>query len=263
MLLTAMDAICQKARAQGCRIWIDAEQQSLQIAIDSWTVDLMRRYNSNGTALVYNTIQAYLKNSRRKLEEHLALAANEGWTMGVKLVRGAYLGNDNREGIHNTKADTDESYDSIIRDLLSGSNLGAHSRSKAPKTELFLAGHNPNSVIAAMNLIESLGSKGQLKTMPDFGQLQGMADELGCGILQKCEELRRSNDRGSIKAPIPRVYKCLTWGSVQECMQYLIRRVVENSGGADRMRDGMVAYRAELKRRILGRLGKQGRHSTI
>jgi proline dehydrogenase len=46
------------------------------------------------------------------------------------------------------------------------------------------------------------------------------------------------------------VYKCLTWGSVQECMQYLLRRAVENSGGTVRMKDGYAAYLGELKRRM-------------
>ena len=41
----AMDAILQKASAQNCRIWIDAEQQFLQGSIDRWTIDLMRKYN--------------------------------------------------------------------------------------------------------------------------------------------------------------------------------------------------------------------------
>lgn len=246
-----MDAICRKAKAQGCRIWIDAEQQSIQTTIDSWTMDLMRRYNTNGTVLVYNTVQAYLKSSRKRLEEQLTSASKEGWTMAVKLVRGAYIGNDDRSGIHDTKTDTDESYDSIVRDLLTGSTFGGLRESKIPKTELFVAGHNPNSVAAAMELVQSLSRTGELRAVPDFGQLQGMADELGCSILQKCEGWRRSDGSEDTKVAVPRVYKCLTWGSVQECMQFLVRRVAENSGGTDRIRDGRTAYWAELKRRFL------------
>ncbi|KAK3711473.1 proline dehydrogenase [Vermiconidia calcicola] len=30
----AMDAICQKAKAQGCKLWIDAEHQNIQAGID-------------------------------------------------------------------------------------------------------------------------------------------------------------------------------------------------------------------------------------
>jgi proline dehydrogenase len=243
-----MDTICSKAKIKNCRIWIDAEQQAIQAGIDRWTINLMRRYNTDGKALVYNTLQAYLKDSRRKLKHQLWLADTEGWTLAVKLVRGAYIGNDRRESIHDTKQDTDDSYNNIVRDLLTGTNFGIP-HDKFPKVQLFLAGHNPHSVSAAWDLVQSLSNENRLKVMPDFGQLQGMGDVLGCEILQKCDDLRRSEMRGSHNAVVPKVYKCLTWGSIQECMQYLIRRVVENSGGVDRMRDGLSAYVNELKQR--------------
>ncbi|KAK3711472.1 proline dehydrogenase [Vermiconidia calcicola] len=111
--------------------------------------------------------------------------------MAVKLVRGAYIGSDPREAIHDTKKDTDDNYNGIVRDVLTGSNLGRSSDGQLPKTELFVAGHNPNSVAAAMNLVQSLREQGKLKTTPDFGQLQGMADELGCSVVQKCSDLKR------------------------------------------------------------------------
>jgi proline dehydrogenase len=81
---------------------------------------------------------------------------------------------------------------------------------------------------------------------------QGMADEVGCKLLDDCERLRLQHQSGNEMAVVPKAYKCLTWGSLQECMQYLVRRVVENRGGMERMRDGLSAYQAELKRRLLG-----------
>ena len=245
----AMDAICARAAAQNCRLWIDAEQQVLQTAIDAWSIDMMRKWNTNGRALVYNTLQAYLKASRPKLQHQLALADKEGWTLAVKLVRGAYIANDQREKIHDTKADTDASYNGIVKDILQGTNLGFE-ESQFPKMRLFLAGHNPDSVSLAWNLVQSLSEQGRLKTLPDFGQLQGMADELGCKLLQRCDDVKCQPKEGVV---VPKVYRCLTWGSIQECMQYLLRRLVENRGGADRMRDGMADYWAELKRRVVGR----------
>jgi proline dehydrogenase len=82
-----MSAICERAAAQGSRVWIDAEQQEFQSTIDRWTVDLMRRYNTDGQALVSLTLQAYLKSARDTLERLLQQARVEGWTLGVKLVR--------------------------------------------------------------------------------------------------------------------------------------------------------------------------------
>lgn len=227
----------------------------MQTAIDRWTIDFMRKYNRDGEALVYNTIQAYLKSSREKLQHQIHLSNREGWTLGIKLVRGAYIANDQRSLIHDTKQDTDDSYNNIVRDLLSGTNLG-FSPPEFPRVQLFLAGHNPESVDRAWDLIQHLSATGQLKVLPEFGQLQGMADELGCRIVQRCEDISKGNNATSKTTSVvvvPAVYKCLTWGSLQECMQYLIRRAVENRGGVERMRDGMAANWVELKRRTVGR----------
>lgn len=249
----AMNAVCEKAKSKKCRILIDAEQQVVQAAIDRLTIDLMRWHNkTDGKALVYNTLQAYLKSSRDKLKDQLALASQEDWILGIKLVRGAYINNDRREAIHDTKQATDDSYNGIVRDLLGGTNLG-FTEGQFPKVQLFLAGHNPESIAAAMNLIRSHAKKNWLKVLPDFGQLQGMGDNLGCRILQQNEELKQNSNLTAGETVVPRVYKYLTWGTIQECMQYLIRRVVENSGGTDRMRDGLSAYGQELKRRALWR----------
>ena len=109
--------------------------------------------------------------------------------------------------------------------------------------------------------MQTLSAAGRLKTKPEFGQLQGMADELGCSVLQRADEMRATagEESGNAAAPaVPLVYKCLTWGSVQECMQYLLRRAVENSGGTDRMKDGYAAYLVELRRRVGAAVGLRG-----
>ena len=244
-----MTAVCEKAKSKNCRVIIDAEQQVVQNAIDKLTIDLMRRYNKKDSqALVYNTLQAYLKSARDNLKSQLALANEEGWQLAIKLVRGAYIGNDRREAIHDTKQDTDDCYNGIVKDLIAGTNLCVP-KDKFPKVQLFLAGHNPESIAAAMNLIRIRTKENRLKVLPDFGQLQGMGDNLGCRVLQQNEEFLRNSNPPAGQTVVPQVYKYLTWGTVQQCMQYLIRRVVENSGGIHRMRDGLAAYVHELKRR--------------
>ncbi|KAH3002794.1 hypothetical protein KXV73_001377 [Aspergillus fumigatus] len=81
----AIDEICEATASQNSRLWIDAEQQVFQPAIDAWTIDLMRRFNRNGQIVVYNTIQAYLKSSSENVHRHLCLAQKQGWTLGIKL----------------------------------------------------------------------------------------------------------------------------------------------------------------------------------
>jgi len=171
-LVEAMDAICRKAATQDCRIWVDAEQQALQQTIDRWAMYFMSKYNRSGKALVYNTIQAYLKASRDNVNIHLAKAHAEGWAPGIKLVRGAYINSDPRHLIHDTKAETDQNYDSIVHDLLAGENLGFLQDTHPENVHLFIAGHNPESVAKAIDLIQVLSAQERLKVMPDFGQLQ-------------------------------------------------------------------------------------------
>lgn len=248
----AIYAICDKARAQKCRIWIDAEQQAVQKGIDRWTIDLMRKYNRNGDVLIYNTVQAYLKESRTKLQKQLKLASEEGWDLAVKLVRGAYIANDQRSLIHDTKSDTDHSYNSIVKDLMQGT-LAGFSQDKFPFMRLFLAGHNSYSVEQALKLGHKLAATGDLKVNPEFGQLQGMADDVGCEIIHFRETVCDNKPQGinELNTFSPQVFKCLTWGSIQECIQYLVRRAIENSAAVDRMRATATASKQELYRRLI------------
>ncbi|KAK5102620.1 proline dehydrogenase [Lithohypha guttulata] len=247
--MQAMDEICKGIAAKNCRIWVDAEQQVLQKSIDSWTFDLMRRYNIGGQLLIYSTVQAYLKSSRDKVQRQLELAAKEGWRSGIKLVRGAYIANDQRSLIHDTKADTDASYNGIVDDLLRGRNFPIFASQPDLKFDLLLAGHNSKTIRTAAKLANELASAGQLKVIPEFAQLQGMADDIGCELVQMGDDMVKENPNTLF---VPRVYKCLTWGSIQECMQYLLRRLVENRGAADRMKEGAVQLRQELRRRLVG-----------
>ncbi|KAL9580661.1 MAG: hypothetical protein Q9212_004365 [Teloschistes hypoglaucus] len=265
--LDAMDTILQKTLLNNTRIWIDAEQQILQPTIDRWTINLMSKYNRDGQAIVYNTLQAYLKDSRQKIESQLQRAHQDGWTLAIKLVRGAYIENDIRSRIHDTKADTDTSYNSIVRDLLSGTITGVPSGPAFPQMHLFLAGHNAISVAKASKLVRELQDQGTLKVLPEFGQLQGMADQLGCELLQHGEDAVRDGMEGKgKKILVPKVYKCLTWGSVQQCMQYLVRRAVENHGATGAVKDGMPALVRELRRRgidaLMGRGGERSSAAT-
>lgn len=245
--------ICDLAAKQETRVWIDAEQQVFQPTIDAWTIDLMRRYNRNGKAQVYTTFQAYLKSTRTRIAHHLELAKKEDWLLGIKLVRGAYIASEPRHLIHDTKADTDDAYNSIAQDLLSCAfppaiPLG----SPFPRVQLFLASHNAYSVEKAYELHRSHVLDG-LPTIPlEFGQLQGMADEVSCGLLQLCHQEAGFKDAGPevLVQVAPKAFKCLAWGSTGECMQFLVRRAVENRGSMDRAREWAEGLKKELRRRL-------------
>ncbi|KAI0825334.1 FAD-linked oxidoreductase [Trametes gibbosa] len=104
-------AICERARARGIRITVDAEHSWYQPAIDAFTLDMMRKFNKlpaptkaswffyrkdtkldlSGTQpLVYNTFQGYLRRTPEYLAQSIADARAGGYAFGIKLVRGAY-----------------------------------------------------------------------------------------------------------------------------------------------------------------------------
>ncbi|KAL4745776.1 hypothetical protein BDW72DRAFT_207923 [Aspergillus terricola var. indicus] len=242
--------ICATAAAQGSRLWIDAEQQIFQPTIDNWTIDLMRQFNRRGKVVVFNTIQAYLKASTENVSRHLTLAQAEGWALGIKLVRGAYIAHDYRSRIHDTKAETDANYNHIVQSLLTrqyptGDSVAPH---LFPKAQLFVASHNAQSVRKAYSLAR-YRVQNRLPTIPvDIVQLQGMADELSCEVLAY-NSSDGSSGKGQ-KSALPGGFKCLAWGSLEECLHFLLRRAIENQSAMERTRDTAVALRREAWRRI-------------
>lgn len=245
-LETAIDGICQLAASRGVRLLFDAEQQAFQPGIDNWTLEFMRKYNTPDRAVVYGTYQAYLKATPATLSQHLAAASEGGFTLGVKLVRGAYLGSDPRHLIHDTKAETDVAYDNVAEALLRRQwraplqSQDECEKAAFPNVNLVLATHNRDSVLKAQAIL----SENDAETEVAFAQLQGMADEVSCELV--------ATKKTEVK---PNAYKYLVWGSTGECMKYLLRRAHENRDAVQRTRDGRDAMRSELARRVKSVLG--------
>ena len=251
----AIDSICTLAASRGVRLLFDAEQNAVQAGIDRWTLNYMRKYNSKGSgkAVVYGTYQAYLKATPSILASHLAVARKEGFTLGVKLVRGAYLGSDPRHLIHDTKADTDDAYNGIAESLVRRSYGAilhpAEGETEFPSVNAVLAGHNHTSVrkVQAMRTIQA--QNGEQQTDLVYAQLQGMADEVSCELVQA--GLMAEGE----SADIPKAYKYLVWGTTGECMKYLLRRAQENRDAVERTREGRNAMAGELVRRCKKMIG--------
>lgn len=236
----ALEGIVAKCERDGIQVIVDAESQRFQGGIDSVSVELMRKFN-RGKVVVYNTYQAYLKHTPQTIENHLAEADKHGFTMGLKLVRGAYLLSDDRPLIHDTKEGTDKAYNDIVHGVLSRQLGPFGSLRPFPSLQLFLASHNRVSVLSALSLHRQRTRAG-LPTVPvAFGQLHGMSDEVSFSLL------READDQGER----PDVFKCTTWGTMGECIGYLLRRAVENRDAVLRTRDEFVALRTEVWRRLM------------
>jgi proline dehydrogenase len=239
-MLDALNDIGTKCKERNIQIIVDAESQHYQKGINRVALEMMRKFNTDGRVVVYNTYQAYLKGTKSLIMSHLAEAEKDGFTLGLKVVRGAYIATDDRALIHDTKQDTDDNYNGIAKGALR-QQLGEFGVSRPfPSVKLFLASHNRDSVISAQRLHEQRTAAGLPTVDVAFGQLHGMSDEVSFSLLA---------EKGNNGQP-PAVFKCSTWGSMGECIAYLIRRAVENRDAVLRTNDEYMALRKEAKRRL-------------
>jgi hypothetical protein len=264
----AMHAVCAAARDREIALLPAAEETWNLAGYHAWTLGLQRIFNSNNEAapsstepprkcVVYNTYQAYLLSARTTLAAHLALAEEGNFTLGVKLVRGAYLGSEQeRSVIWPTIEATHHSYDEILSALVQrkyndflqpavkGGEPSSVTSATLPPTNVVLATHNAASVALAQKLRREQRERGEVLTPLAFAQLQGMADEVSCGLLAASAE--SGNDGAVVKE---RVLKLTVWGTMTECLNYLLRRAAENKDAASRTSDTRMAMGREIGRR--------------
>ena len=251
-LEAAMVEICDLARSKGVALLFDAEQDAVQPGIDAWTMDFQKRYNME-KAVVYGTYQAYLKSTPATVAKHLAAAQEGNFTLGVKLVRGAYMASDPRNIFWETKEDTDKAYDGITDALVckTWNNVVASVREgkEMPEVNLVLASHNQKSVTKCMHVRRQRALEGKKNVHMAYGQLMGMADEVSCELVLAAQQKDLVAKDSSIGS---NTYKYLVWGSVGECLKYLVRRAEENRDAVSRAQGSRMALSAELKRRVFG-----------
>ena len=243
----AMHAVCRAAQAKDVALLPAAEETWNLAGYQAWSLGLQRTYNVHGRSVLYNTYQAYLKQAAGTLAAHLAIAKEEGFTLGIKLVRGAYLATEKRELIWPSIEATHRNYDEIMAALLRRQYNAVLQPADAgevamPEINVVLATHNAATVTKARALREEQRARGEARVPLVFAQLQGMADEVSCGLIAAC----RDKD-GTVQE---RVLKCTTWGTMYECLNYLLRRAAENKDAASRTADTRRAMQAEIVRRL-------------
>ena len=277
----ALNALCEQARGRDISLLVDAEQTAVQPGIDAWTIALQRTYNIGGTskpndgakdpphALVYGTYQAYLRSAPSVLSAHLHTAARDGFTLGVKLVRGAYRESEPPTLVCADKAATDQAYDSIAAALLKREyraplhppavvlRPSPNPRPPFPEVELVLATHNRASAMKARTLQRAQARKGERVVEMRYAQLMGMADHVAGELIGGAEEAGQEDavtgsDEEGAPGERPRVAKYVVWGSVGECTKYLVRRAEENRDAVERTGEARRALWLELRRRLLG-----------
>ncbi|KAF2755479.1 proline oxidase [Pseudovirgaria hyperparasitica] len=248
----AITQLCDRASAKGVMLLNDAEEHATNIGIDSWNRALQRKYNTKerGRAIVYTTYQAYDRSTPVNLARDLAEAQKHNYILGVKLVRGAYLNSEPRHLLWATIEETHKCYDELTESLLKrqyGDMLrpADPENTTFPEVELVIATHNAESVRKARAIRDAQAANGEPRIKLAYAQLLGMADEVSCNLLDKTRGVSRPAD-----VDTPFAYKCVSWGTTRECLNYLLRRAAENKDAASRTVGTRRAMGAEILRRV-------------
>jgi len=224
--------IAQAAVEAAVPVMIDAEETWIQGAVDDLALELMRKYNRE-RPWVYTTLQMYRHDRLDYLRQLIDLADAEGFYIGVKLVRGAYLEKERERAaekgyadpIQPNKASTDADYDAATSLVMS----------RLDRVWMCVGTHNEASVKAVAEGMRSLGLQADDQRIY-FSQLYGMSDHLSFNLAEAGY----------------RVVKYLPYGPVEDVMPYLIRRAEENSSVEGQTGRELQLIRSELKRRAQG-----------
>lgn len=228
-LQNRVEKLCQKAYNLNVSIFIDAEESWLQTTIDTLAYRMMEKYNKE-RAIVYNTYQFYQHETLSSFKSAYLQAKQQGYYLGGKLVRGAYMekerirAKENKyiDPIHQTKEDTDQDYNGAIDFALEHLEI----------ISLCLGTHNEFSTqYCAYKMAKLNVAKNDPRVW--FAQLLGMSDNISFNL---------SNAGYNVAKYVP-------YGPIKSVIPYLIRRAEENTAIAGHSSREYLLVTRELKRR--------------
>ena len=230
-IINRFRSCCQIAQKHDVGLLIDAEEYNMQIAVDQLVLDLMREFNTS-KAVVYNTVQLYLVDGNHRLRQMHSQAAKEGFYLGLKLVRGAYMEKERKRAKRNqtpspicaSKEETDANFDTSVSYCLK----------HLDKMVVVLGSHNEDSVIQAIEIMDRHEIAHNDRRVW-FSQLLGMSDHMGFTLANKGYN----------------VVKFVPFGPMNKLVPYLARRAEENTAIAGQTTRELTRLRIELKQRAL------------
>lgn len=201
--------ICEAAYQNDISVLADAEESWMQKAADDLMEEMMRKYNQE-KVIVFNTLQCYRWDRMAYLQDLHAKGVRDGFKVGAKIVRGAYMEKENERAkkmgyptpICENKEATDVSYNGVL----------AYCLSNIDEISTFIGTHNEVSNYLALQILEDKN----IAIDDDrvwFSQLYGMSDHISYNLARK----------GYNSA------KLLPFGPVRDVVPYLIRRAEENT----------------------------------
>ena len=223
------DTVCKTAKEYDIEVLIDGEESWMQSAADDLVEEMMRRYNKE-KAIVYNTLQCYRWDRLDYLKALHTKAKNNGFFIGMKIVRGAYMEKERlralekgyKSPICDSKEASDKSFNDSVNYILN--NL--------EDISVFIGSHNEESCYLAMNLMAKMGIV-RSDNRVWFGQLYGMSDHISFNLASEGYN----------------VAKYVPFGPVKDVMPYLIRRAEENTSVAGQTNRELELIKKERSRR--------------
>ena len=230
-VISRFDLACKTAHEKDVLLLIDAEESWMQDAADAIVADMMRKYNKQ-KAIVFNTLQMYRWDRLDYLKSLHDQAKSEGFYIGMKLVRGAYMEKENERASERglkspicvSKEATDINYDAAVLYMIENID----------KMAIFAGTHNEESSYTLMQLMTEKGIAKNDKRI-FFGQLLGMSDNISFNLAENGYN----------------VAKYLPFGPVRDVMPYLIRRAEENTSVAGQTSRELTLIKKEKERRKL------------
>ncbi len=230
-IVNRFEKVCQKAHKLDVALLIDAEESWMQDAADDLVLEMMRKYNKE-KAIVFNTFQMYRWDRMDYIKKLYGLASDEGFKIGAKVVRGAYMEKENDRAndkgyespICKSKLETDENFDAAI----------AYMMEHLDQFTIFAGTHNEQSTLKLIDLMEKQGAPTNDERIW-FGQLFGMSDHITYNLA----------------AHGYNAVKYVPYGPVRDVMPYLIRRAEENTSVAGQTSRELALITKERKRRKL------------
>lgn len=224
-----LNTLCELAASNGTKIYLDAEESWVQDVIDDLVEELMAKYNQE-QVIVYNTFQMYRHDRLTYLKETLTNAKKEGYLVGAKIVRGAYMEKERDwaedhglpSPIQDTKEDTDRDFDAAVKYCLENIEL----------VSICIASHNEGSSLLATKLMQERNIATNHQHVW-FSQLYGMGEHITYNLA----------------AHGFNTSKYLPYGPVKEVIPYLIRRADENTSVDGQMSRELTIIQKEIDRR--------------
>jgi hypothetical protein len=204
-----MYSICEAAAEKNIGVLVDAEESWIQDPVDRLTMEMMEIFNKE-KVIVYNTIQLYRHDRLHFLKLSHQIARQQGFLLGVKLVRGAYMEKErsraNDKGytspIQASKAATDRDYNEAVTYCIN----------HLEQVSVIVASHNEESNLLAARLMDEKGIPHNHSHV-HFSQLYGMSDNITFNLAKEGFK----------------VSKYLPFGPIRDVIPYLMRRAQENS----------------------------------